>query len=272
MKVKLTIVLAALFFTLLLPYQAESSVAIVGGLTHVRVVTAGETYSGVILLRNIGEEPEEVKVYQVDYLFFCDGRNIYGEPGKGPRSNAGWITVSPKSTIIPAKETATIHYTINVPDNETLTGTYWSMFMVEGIPKDSPEASQPEKTESSFGIKQVFRYGVQMVTQIGETGSRKLKYLKTKLLREDEKKILQVDIENSGERWLRPLLWAELYDEKGSYIGRFEAGRLRIYPETSVRFRVDLSQVPKGHYKALVVADCGGNAVFGATYTLRFEK
>ena len=272
MKVKLTIVLAVLFFTLLLPYQAESRVAIVGGLTHVRVVTAGETYSGVILLRNIGEEPEEVKVYQADYLFFSDGRNVYGEPGKSPRSNANWITLGPKSAMIPGNEILTVHYTINVPDNEMLTGTYWSMFMVEGIPKGSPEASQPEKAEPSFGIKQVFRYGIQMVTHIGDTGSRKLKFLKTKVLREDEKRILQVDIENRGERWLRPFLWAELYDEKGSYIGRFEAGRLRTYPDTSVRFRVDLSQVPKGHYKALVVADCGGDAVFGATYTLRFEK
>ena len=272
MKVKLTIVLAALFFTLLLPYQAESRVAIVGGLTHERVVTAGETYSGVIFLRNTGEEPEEIKVYQTDFFFFSDGRNVYGEPGKSARSNAGWITLSPKSAMIPGNEILTVHYTINVPDNETLTGTYWSMFMVEGIPKGSPEASQPDKEEPSFGIKQVFRYGIQMVTHIGDTGSRKLKFLKTKVLREDEKRILQVDIENSGETWLRPFLWAELYDENGSYIGRFEAGRLRTYPDTSVRFRVDLSQVPKGHYKALVVADCGGDAVFGATYTLRFEK
>ena len=137
MKVKLTIVLAVLFFTLLLPYQAESRVAIVGGLTHVRVVTAGETYSGVILLRNIGEEPEEVKVYQADYLFFSDGRNVYGEPGKSARSNANWITLGPKSAMIPGNVILTVHYTINVPDNETLTGTYWSMFMVEGIPKGS---------------------------------------------------------------------------------------------------------------------------------------
>ena len=83
---------------------------------------------------------------------------------------------------------------------------------------------------------------------------------------------MQVDIENTGQRWLRPYLWAELYDDTGRYIGRFENGRKRIYPGTSVRYKVDLSDVPKGIYKALVVADCGGDYVFGAERTLKFEK
>ncbi len=85
---------------------------------------------------------------------------------------------------------------------------------------------------------------------------------------------MQVDIENIGERLLKSFLWAELYDEEGSYVGRFEAGEfhIRIYPGTSVRYRVDLSQVPKGAYRALVVADCGGEDIFGVTYTLELEE
>jgi len=30
--------------------------------------------------------------------------------------------------------------------------------------------------------------------------------------------------------------------------------------------------VPEGDYKALVVADGGGDYIFGANYTLKFEK
>ena len=56
------------------------------------------------------------------------------------------------------------------------------------------------------------------------------------------------------------------------YIGRFEGRRKRIYPSTSVRYTVDLSNVPQGTYKALVVADSGGDYIFGANYTLKFEK
>lgn len=271
MKLKTGFILAALFFWLLTPYAAGAGISVVGGLSHEKSAGPGEVYKGVIYIGNTADEPQEVKVYQTDYLFFCDGSNIYGEPGKTPRSNADWISFSPRRFTIPPRGRSPVNYTVKAPDGGTLAGTYWSMLMVEGVSRDSPEFSGAEESRVQVGIRQVMRYGIQMVTHIGDTGTRKLKFLDTKLLKEGEKRVLQVDMENIGERWMRPFLWADLYDEKGSYIGRFEGGRLRIYPGASVRFRVDLSQAPEGKYKALVVADCGGDDIFGATYTLKFE-
>lgn len=271
MKSKTGIVLMGLFFCLIMPCVSVAGVSVTSGLTYEKEADPGGTYKGTVQLRNNGESPQEVKIYQTDYLFFCDGRNIYGEPGKDPRSNADWITFSPRRLTISPRGTAQVNYTVEVPDNKTLTGTYWSMIMIEGISSSSPEAVRQEKDKVTFGISQVIRYGLQMRTQIGDTGTRKLKFLKTRLLKEDKRRILQLDIENIGERLLRPALWAELYDEKGKSVGKFEGGKLGVYPATSVRFRIDLSQVPKGKYKALVVADCGGDDLFGATYTLKFE-
>lgn len=272
MKSKISHILAVLIFCLLIPVPAESDITIVGGLTHERMAARGEGYSGVVFVKNIGDEVSEAKAYQTDYLFFCDGTSNYGPPGELPRSNAGWITFSPKRLTVRPNETVPLNYTVNVPNAEDLNGTYWSVLMVECIPKSSPEASGAAKPEGSFGIRQVFRYGIQLVTHIGNTGSTYLKFAKTKLVKDKEKKILQINIENTGERMLRPSLWTDLYDQAGNYLGRFEAGRLRTYPGTSVRFTLDLSAVPQGTYKALVVADCGGDAVFGATYTLKLEK
>ena len=146
--------------------------------------------------------------------------------------------------------------------------------MVEGIPGSSSEATGEEKGGATLGIRQVIRYGIHLVTHIGDTGVGSLEFLETRLLRQGGKRILQVDIENIGKRLLKSFLWAELYDEQGIHIGRFEDSEfhLRIYPGTSVRYRVDLTQVPEGKYKALVVADCGGEDVFGATYTLELEE
>jgi len=271
MRFKKRIAFTGLLFCLIMPCVSVAGVSVTSGLTYEKKAQAGKTYQGIIQLRNTGEDPQEVKIYQTDYLFFCDGRNIYGEPGKDPRSNADWITFSPHRLTIPPKGTSQVNYTLEVPDNETLTGTYWSMIMIEGISSSSPEAARQEKDKITFGISQVIRYGAQMVTQIGDTGARKLKFLKTRILKEDKERILQLDIENIGERLLRPALWVELYDEKGKSVGKFEGGKLGVYPTTSVRFRIDLSRVPKGKYKALVVADCGGDDLFGATYTFKFE-
>jgi len=209
MKTRTTIICTALFFSLLIPYAARAGVSVVGGLSRKKQAKIGETYKGLILIRNTGDEPQEVRVYQTDYLFFFDGRDIYGQPGKDPRSNAGWLTFNPHRTTIPPNGTATVNYTVkvpndpnrphdpnlpddpNLPNDPNLVGTYWSMLMVEGIPESSPLSSQPEEGKAKVGITQVTRYGIQMVTHIGDTGESKLEFLNTKLLREAERRVLR---------------------------------------------------------------------------------
>ena len=139
--------------------------------------------------------------------------------------------------------------------------------MVEGDEeKSASEAAKPE--EIGLGIKQLFRYGLQVVTHIGDTGKRSIKFVSTKLLKKDNSTVLQVDVENTGQRWLRLNLKSELYDKDGKSAGIFEGGKLRTYPQTSVRFQIEYKDVSPGQYKALVIADGGGNDVFGANYTL----
>ena len=266
------IVYLALFFCFSILSTAKAGVSIIGGLSHEKMAKPGETYKGSVLIKNNSAEPEEVKVYQTDYQFCFDGSNNYGPPGKSERSNANWIGLNPHRLIIQPGDVLTVNYTTKVPDDPNLVGTYWSMLMVEGIPKSSPESSQAEKGKTKIGITQIMRYGVQMITNIGDTGERKLKFLETKLLRKAEGRFLQVDIENTGQRGLRSSLWVDLYDKGGGYVGKFDGGGKRIYPGTSVRYKVDLAGVPEGTYKALVVADCGGDDIFGANYDFKFEK
>ena len=272
MKSRMRIFVAGMVFCFLIPSAAKAGISVIGGLTHQKKAAPGEIYKGSILLKNGGTEPEEIKIYQTDYLFHFDGTNDYGSPGKTERSNADWISFNPHQLIIPPDGTITVNYTVKVPSDTNLVGTYWSMLMVEGIPKNSPLSTQPEEDKAKVGITQIMRYGIQMVTQISNSGERKLNFLETKLLKEDKKRILQIDMENTGQWWLRPSVWVELYGQDGRYIGRFDGGRKRIYPGTSVRDKVDLSNVPEGKYKALVVADSGGDYIFGANYTLKFEK
>jgi hypothetical protein len=263
--------LLSFFISLIITLPVTANVLIIGGLTHEHEAQIGESYDGTIDIKNIGDKPQEVKIYQTDYSFYADGRILYSDPGKIARSNARWITFSPKRLTVPPRDTVSVHYTVEVPDQSNLVGTYWSIFMVELIPEDSPESSTQDPDEVGLGIRQLFRYGIQIVTHIGDTGTRKLEFLSTKLLKDGNKQFLQLDIGNTGERWLRSTLWAELYDGEGNYIGKYEGGKLRIYPDTSVRFKVDLSSVPNDTYKALVVIDCGGDYVFGANMNLVIE-
>ncbi len=253
-------------------FTAAASVSVSGKLTHEKEAQPGETYESLIYISNTGDEAEQVKVYQTDYLFSCDGKYFYDEPGQNSRSNAGWITFGPSRLTISPRGSSIINYSVKVPTDQNLVGTYWSIIMVEVVSKASPELTSAHDGQARLGIDQVFRYGVQIVTHIGTTGQRKLKFIDTRLLKEVGGRVLEVDLENTGERWLKPSLWTELYDTAGTYVGKFEAGTLRIYPGTSVRYKVDLTKVEKGDYKAVVIADCGADDVFGATFSLSVEN
>ena len=258
-----------IFFTGL----ANAGISIEGGLTNEKVSKAGDTYQGEIVIKNQEDTPQELKVYQTDYRFNYEGETIYGEPGKDARSNARWVSFSPGRLTIPPKEKATISYTITVPGEQPLVGTFWSMLMIEGLPMGSPESASAQKEKKlSLGITQIMRYAVQIVTHIGDTGTRKIKFIQTKILKEKDARILQVDVENDGERLLRPQLWTELYAPDGTSLGRFQGEQYRVYPNTSKRFRIDISKAPAGTYKALVVADCGENDLIGIQYTLKLEN
>ncbi len=96
---------------------ALAQISVIGELSHDRESRPGERYDGVITVKNDSNEPQEVKVYQTDYMFFRDGTNNYGEPGTIPRSNAKWISFSPSFVTVPPQSTVNINYTVNVPQD-----------------------------------------------------------------------------------------------------------------------------------------------------------
>jgi hypothetical protein len=264
-KVRFFLFLVLVLFSAATAFAA--GISLPGGLSRFSDLDPGGKTIGKILVRNGSSEPQTVRVYQTDYLFYADGRNVYGKSGTNPRSNGPWITFSPQRLTVPPKEIGEINYVVQAPQDPKLSGTFWSIMMIEPLSKESPEVTdKPGKIQ--VGISTVVRYAVQIITTLGDAGERKIKFIDKQLIQEGETRILQVDLENIGNGWLTPTVWADLFDEKGASIGRFEGGRVRIFPTCSARFRVNLSDAPKGKYSALVVADNGDDNVFGAKYQL----
>ena len=264
-KLKRGMWILAFFFCLYGPMSLFANIRIVNGLIHEKTARAGEAYETIIVIKNFGDKQEWIKVYQTDFSFYADGRQVYSNPGELDRSNAAWITGYPSRIVLSAGETTEIKCVVQVPEKSDLVGTYWSLILVESVSEDASELSAVQD-------EQVLRYGIQVITHIGDSGTREIKFLSTEFLKEDTKKILQVDVENIGERWLRPVLFVELYAENGEYAGKFEGGKWRIYPGMSVRYRVDLTQLPEGTYKAMIIVDNLDENVFGAEYALDIIK
>ena len=262
------------FFVSLLVILAgpiKADVTVLGGLTHEITAEPGDRIDGAIEFANNGDETAYVDIYQTDYLFFADGRTIYGDPGSNPRSNAPWISYGTSRVAIPANGTAAASYEMIVPDSIQLSGSYWSVVMIEPVSDVSDPSSREKAGEVSVGVRTIVRYAVQIITNIGDSGNSSIEVTDNKLVTDNGSTFLQLDIENNGECWLSPSVWTDLYGNDGTYVGRFESGRKRVFPGCSVRHHLDLTGVANGYYTALMIVDNGDDRVFGANYEVRLE-
>jgi hypothetical protein len=208
-------------------------------------------------------KPVDVKLYRTDYAFSADGRSSFATPGQLPRSNAPWLRLAREQIRLAPGERSSVDYEVSVPNDAQLTGTYWSAVMVEQI-GGAEDAPKGEKVQ----LRQVVRYAIQVITEIGETGTSAIAFSNAHLSNADGKRELSVDLENTGERWLQAQVWLELHDANGHLAGKYAGQRLRTFPATSVRNHIDLTAVPPGKYVALLIADAGRNDLFGTQLDL----
>jgi hypothetical protein len=250
---------------------ADAGLAVVGGLSRIASAEPGEELEHEILLRNSEDTDILVRIYPTDYIFFADGRSVYGEPGTMERSNAGWFTLSTEWITVPARGEAAVYYRGRLPAGEALSGTYWSLLMVEPLGPPGARDIPDQHGRPSISLATQIRYGVQIITDVGETGTPDLRFLDRRLISGNGHNVLQLDVENAGDKWVYPITWVEVYDEAGCFVGRFESTQKRIFPGCSVRHEFDLSEVAEGKYTALVIIDNSDEHVFGAQYRLELE-
>lgn len=256
----------ALLCAAALPTESRAQIAVVGSTVEEHTAAPGQTYEGTILIRNLTSESQAVRIYQTDYHFFADGTSHFDAAATTPRSNAAWVKPSASSIVIPPNSETTIGYTISVPASDTLRGTFWSALMVEGAPTAPPAASNKQ-----VGLGAVVRYAVQLATHLPAPGSRKVAFVnQTQSTDSTGHRVVELEVENVGDRGYRPSMWVELYNASGVLLGRREQQRGLLYPGTSLRQRFVFDSVPAGSYKAVVFADTGDDAVFATQYKLQF--
>lgn len=245
--------------------QLSGSLSVAGRLTHV-YEGKGKNYVGVITIRNVKDKPQVVKVYQTDYFTSADGNVSFEAPGSRPRSNAPWISLSRERFEMPADEKVDVNYSIQVPDDPSLKGTYWSTICVE------PEV-ELKKAQKGLALIPIFRYVIQVINRVGEDPKASLKADNNQYVINEElqKKFFQIDLFNNGDLDLRPETTLELLDQNGNLVTQAKGNMMRLYPGCSGRFNFDLTGVPKGDYLAVIIMDAGGENLFGAQYELTVD-
>lgn len=254
--------LTILVFIFCASVQLRAGIAVLNGLTHEMKLSPGEKVSRRIELQNVSEKGTSVRLYQTDYWFSHTGESKYNTPGSSARSNAIWISLDQSFITLQANEIRSVEFELNVPETDSLTGTYWSVILLEAV-------NPPDTTDQKgMNINTVMRYAIQVISNIGETGTRDLQFLNVTLRKESTGAVLDVDMGNPAERALRPEVGIELFNQEGISQGIFKTDRRRLYPGTSARFSINIVGVLPGKYNGVLVADCDEDHVFGTNLTL----
>ena len=239
-----------------------AGVAILNGLSHVYQSNAGETIKGWIEIQNSEDTEQAVKIYQRDYLFNHKGEIHYNEAGSHNRSNASWVDFNASYLVLKPREKMLVPFQIQVPWQDSLVGSYWSVAMVEGI-----ETIDTTSYKKGINVRTTMRYAIQLINTV-KSGTSQLNFIDVGLKKEEGQRLLKVDIANVGQRYLRPELSLELFDVAGNSVGVFKAEKRKTFPGTSVRMMIPLAGIRSGQYKAVLLADCGEEDVFGLNLTL----
>lgn len=257
----------SIIITLLLVVNTVlGGVAVLNGLAHELNVTPGNTYQGKIELQNTSDIAQVVTIYQSDLTTKYTGETFYTDSITNDRSNISWISLSSLSITLESEEKGSIDFQITVPNSNTLTGTYWSVIMIE--PRD-PIHVQQDKI--GYSIQSKIRYAIQIVCNIGETGTTDLKFLSISQETYKDKHCLEVDIENTGQILIKPTLILELFDVQGNGLPIIKAEKQRIFPNSSKRYIIEIDNIKPGVYQGILIADCATDDLFGVNVTLHLK-
>jgi hypothetical protein len=259
-----------IYIFLILGHQISfASIIIQNGLSHQYKVSAGTVYTGTIIIQNTSDKAQNVKLYFEDITYNGNGETVYSALNENPRSNAKWIKLETNLLALGGKEVKSVFYTISVPKDSLQAGSYWTSIMVEPI-----DDYKPDGKKGGFTITSVVRYSIQIITDIHSDDIKtELEFKKLNMSSIDGKRTLEVAIQNTGNLYCRATATVELFDKQtAKKIGRFSSIPAGLYPLGNYKiFNIDLSTVPKGSYKAALIATDQENNAFAIDIDLEVK-
>jgi hypothetical protein len=257
----------------LLVSPAGAGVSVVGSLVREFTLAPGGEARGRVLVSNRSDQPQAVRAYLTDFDPRAGGQG-FPEAGTEVRSNSGWLFLLPAEQVLPPRTTGSVSVVLRVPEAAGMSGTYWSMLMIEGVSPDELAPPATEEGRARVTVRERFRTGVRLTTHV--TGgaaaavSPSVRFAERELLTTAEGAALRLRLENDGTVGVQLRLWVEVFDHEGYSLGRYspQMATMTLLPGGSGERHVSLADLPPGTYDCLVIADNEDQNVFGARYQI----
>lgn len=238
---------AFLFFTII----TKANVIVVNGLTHKFSGVSGQTFKGKVILINPTSIDQRVIFSLNEALYNCETGRTFVEKAAHINSSTTWFNGSVLEKVLAPKEKFIYKFSITIPNDALLKGSYWTTLMVD---VDKPVRKEVSK---GIGLSTKMRYAIRLLTDVNLMDDVALDFKQIELKPESQKnkRKLTVKIFNESLFIENVKLSLEVYDFNGNKILMSKTQRLSVFPNVCRDFNIDVSNLKKGDYKCIVLAD-----------------
>lgn len=245
------------FFLLInLVIKVSATVVVQNGLTHIHSMNSGDVLLGKIVLKNLSKKPERVSIYQNDLEVLCSGVVNYNKSGSNSKSLFEHISINTSDQTLAPNEEYEVSYKINIPANQSLKGSLWTLIMVEVA-----EPISEQKVEYGVSIGSKIRYGIQIIANVGENDANKYSFKDVKLVKNENEKKIEAVLSNEGDFLINPVLDVQIFDEKGTVVKEIKMPAKKLYPGNCQKFDVDISSLSTGKYNVILVSEANDESI-----------
>ncbi|MBZ9713719.1 DUF916 domain-containing protein [Deinococcus multiflagellatus] len=254
---------------------ARADLSVTTPLVRLLPLRAGMQHEGRITFQNTSALPLTVRVAQADFHLSVDQGAQLSAPGSTPQSNAPWVTVDNRPYTLAAGESVTVPFRVQVPADAP-NGSRWSAILVEANLPTVP-VNTPDGAKTNVSVQVVRTYVTSVVTVLGETGAgavlldfaRPTLALDTRTVegKPQPAHTLNVEFLNAGVQATTALLTAQVFSG-GKPVAQAELDQMLALPGEGRVTKFSLPLLPPGDYEVVLLADAGGDDVFGARFAL----
>lgn len=247
--------------------KTYSSVIIVNGLTHSYSGVSGDVISGEVVLINSSDEDQRVTFELNDMIFSCTENRIFTSETTHSQSSIDWFNAELMDKTLRPKEKYIYRFTITIPKDQNLKGSFWSTLMVN-IEKPIKE----EALNARVGLDTKIRYSVALLTDVNLHDEVNIDFQSIDLneITNSGKNELYVKINNEGIFIEGIKLTLEVYNDDGDKIFESETDRNMAFPGFCRDYKVNLSSLAIGEYECVLIAESRDEFI-GANITITLD-
>ncbi|RIA08550.1 hypothetical protein OE09_0365 [Flavobacteriaceae bacterium MAR_2010_72] len=244
----------------------QANVVIINGLTHSFSGVSGQTFQGQIMLANTSNVDQRVTFDLSEAIYTCADGRVFTKETMHENSSTNWFESSTMDKVLAPKEKYIYKYSITIPNDATLNGSYWTTLMVN---VDKPIR---EEVVSSIGLDTKIRYAIRLLTDVNVKEEVDIDFegVNLSINSVNRKRQLEIKVLNQSIFIENVKLSLEIFDTYGNLLLDTETKRAKVFPEVCRDFIIDVSKLPQGTYQCVVMADSRDEYV-GTNMSLTIE-